>query len=281
MTATVLVVEIVGAIWSGSLALLADAGHMATDSIGLVIALLAAHLMTRPRTDRWTWGFVRVEVLAAGLQAGLLIVLCGFISYEAVSRFLRPEEVNGTVMVWVGAFGLLANLVSMAILFRGRKASLNMKAAFLEVSADALGSVAVVVSAVVLLTTGWPYADSIASLLIAVLIAVRAVSILRQSVDVLMERTPEGLDLNRVRQLLLAHPSVVEVHDLHASSIGTGLNALTAHVVVTEECVQAGKTVHVLHQLQESLKTISEVDLNHVTMQIDSDQHASHEELAH
>lgn len=281
VTATVLVVEIIGAIWSGSLALLADAGHMATDSVGLVIALIAAHLMTRPRSDRWTWGFARVEVLAAGLQAGLLMVLCVVIGYEGISRLLRPEAVDATVMLWVGAFGLLANVVSMLILFRGRDANLNMKAAFLEVSADAFGSVAVVVSALILLGTGWPYADSVASLVIAVMIAVRAVSILRQSVDVLMERTPEGLDLQEVRDLLASNPNVTEVHDLHASSIGTGLNALTAHIVVTEQCVEGGQTVHVLHELQESLKGHFSVDLNHVTLQIDSTAHAAHEDLAH
>ncbi len=281
VTSSVLIIEIIGAIWSGSLALLADAGHMATDSIGLVIALFAAHLMTKPRSDKWSWGFARVEVLAAGLQAGLLILLCIFIGYEAVVRFFDPAVVEAGPMLWVGLFGLFANVFSMAILFQGRSSSLNMKAAFLEVSADALGSVAVVIAALVLMWTGWPYADSLASLLIAIMIAVRAVSILKQSLSVLMERTPAGLELQRIRETICANPSVIEVHDLHASSIGTGLNVLTAHVVVTEGCVESGQTVEVLHQLQTALQEAFGVDLHHVTLQIDSEQHAAHEDLSH
>ena len=281
VTASILLVEVIGAIWSGSLALLADAGHMATDSIGLVVALFAAHLMTRPRTDKWTWGFARLEILAAGLQAGLLIVLCVFIGWEAVSRFLNPTTVEAGPMLLVGVIGLAANVISMSILFGGRGTSLNMKAAFLEVSADALGSVAVIVAALVLMWTGWPYADSLASLLIAIMIAARAVAILRQSVDILLEKTPSGLDLNEVRRRICENPSVRDVHDLHVSSIGTGLNILTAHVIVSEECVASGQTVEVLHDLQEALKSGFDVDLNHVTLQIDSDLHASHEDLAH
>ncbi len=281
VTASVLVVEVVGAILTDSLALLADAGHMATDTIGLVIALFAAHLMTKPPSDRWTWGFARVEVLAAGLQAGLLIILCIFIGWEGIQRLITPAPVEAGPMLWVGLFGLVANVVSMALLFGGRGASLNMKAAFLEVSADALGSVAVVVAALVMLWTGWPYADSVASLLIAVMIAGRAVAILRQSLGVLMEKTPDGLELEDVRALLLSHPSVVGVHDLHVSAIGTNLTTLTAHVIVTADCVKSGRTVDVLHDLQEQLETGLSVDLNHVTLQIDSERHAAHEELAH
>ena len=156
-----------------------------------------------------------------------------------------------------------------------------MKAAFLEVSADALGSVAVIVAALVLMWTGWPYADSLASLLIAIMIAARAVAILRQSVDILLEKTPSGLDLNEVRKRICENPAVRQVHDLHVSSIGTGLNILTAHDIVSEECVSSGQTVEVLHDLQEALKSGFDVDLNHVTLQIDSDLHASHEDLAH
>ncbi|WP_099331702.1 cation diffusion facilitator family transporter [Actinomyces minihominis] len=281
VTSIILVVEVVGAIWSGSLALLADAGHMATDSIGLAIALFAAHLMTRPPSDKWTWGFARIETLAAGLQAGLLIVLCIFIGWEAVGRLSNPTVVESGPMLWVGVIGLVANIFAMGILFGGRKSSLNMKAAFLEVSADALGSIAVIIAALVLMLTGWPYADSVASLLIAVMIAVRAVSILKESVFVLMEKTPDGIELQEVRDCLKKNPHVLDIHDLHVSAIGTGLNTLTAHVIVTEDCVASGLTVKVLHDLQETLEDQFGVDINHVTLQIDSDQHASHEQLAH
>ncbi len=280
VTALVMLAEIVGAWLSGSLALLADAAHMLVDSMGLVVALSATILMTRPRSEKRTWGFARAEVLAAGLQAGILIGLAAFIGVEAVKRLEEPTVVIVGPMLWVGAFGLLGGLISMRILAGGRNDSLNMKAAFLEVMSDALGSVAVLVAAAVLATTGWPYADSVASLAIAVLIGFRAFFVLRQSVRILMETAPSGLGVGEVRQRLLANPSVLSVHDLHASVIGTGINVLTAHVVVDDQCIEQGRTVDVLHQLQESLEDLP-VDLNHVTLQIESEKHTGHEELAH
>ncbi len=281
VTAGVMIAEIVGAFISGSLSLLADAGHMFVDSAGLVVAMVAAVLMTRPPSLKRTWGYARAEVLAAGLQAGILIGLCIFIAFEAIQRLMNPTTVLPGPMLWIGVIGLLANIVSMLILSGGRNDSLNMKAAFLEVASDALGSVAVLVAALVLITTGWPYADSVASLLIAVLIGFRATHILKQSVRILMEQTPAGLDLDRVQERILEHPEVLRVHDLHASSVGTGLNTLTAHVVVTQECIDAGKSVRVLHELQSGLTEGLPIELNHMTVQIDSPTHAGHETLAH
>lgn len=280
VTATVMIAEIVGAWLSGSLALLADAGHMLVDSMGLVIALVAAHLMTKPRSNRRTWGFARAEVLSAGLQAGILIGLSLFIAYESIQRLFEPSLVIVGPMLVMGGVGLLGNLISMFILAGNRNDSLNMKAAFLEVASDALGSIAVLFAALVLWLTGWPYADSVASLAIAILIGFRAVFVLRQSVRILMESVPEGLDLDEVRRRLLANPNVSAIHDLHASTIATGVNALTAHVVVKDNCVEHGQTVEVLHQLQDSLRGLP-VDLNHVTLQIDSREHAGHEDLVH
>lgn len=281
VTATVMIAEVVGAWISGSLSLLADAGHMFVDSAGLIVAMTAAILMTRPPSMKRTWGFARAEVLAAGLQAGFLIGLSVFIAFEALQRFTAPLDVLAGPMLWIGILGLCANIISAVILSGGRNDSLNMKAAFLEVASDALGSVAVLVAAIILMTTGWPYADSVASLLIAALISVRAFYILRQSLRILMETTPEGLDLEVVKARILANEEVIDVHDLHCSSIGTGLNTLTAHVVVTKECVDNGRTVGVLHQIQEALGDGLPTALNHVTLQIDSEQHASHEHLAH
>lgn len=281
ITAFVLVIEIVGAIISGSLALLADAAHMAADSMGLVIAMIAATLMARPRSDKWTWGFARAEILGAGLQAGLLIVLSIVITWQAIERLITPETIEPIPMLWVGIFGLSANLVSMSLLFGGRKDSLNLRAAFLEVTSDALGSVAVIVAALIALWTGWFYADSLASLAISVMIGFRAFVILRQSFDVLLEKTPAGLDLAKVRRTILAYPEVVGVHDLHASQIGTGINVLTAHVVVKDACVEDGRTVKLLHELQDMLAHSFDVSVNHATIQIDSEEHADHEELAH
>ena len=277
---SVVSIQFIGAAITGSLALAADGAHGIADSFGLVIALIAAVLLTKPRSDRRTWGFARAEVLAAGLQAGLLIALCIWIIYEAIHRFLNPAEIIAGPMLWIGVLGLTANIAAMAILMGGRNDSLNMKAAFLEVTSDALGSVAVIAAALITLATGWMYADSVASLLIAIMIGVRATAILRKSVRILLEETPEGIDLADVRKLMLANPYVVDVHDLHASSIGTGLGVLTAHVVVTKECVDQGKTVKVLHDLQEEL-TRDYPELNHATIQIDHQKHAAHEELAH
>lgn len=281
VTGLVLVVEIVGGILSGSLALIADAAHMAADSMGLVIALITAHLMARPRSDRWTWGFARAEILGAGLQAGLLTVLSVVIVWQAVERLFNPEVIEPIPMLIVGAIGLTANVASMGLLFGGRKDSLNLRAAFLEVTADALGSVAVIVAALIALWTGWFYADSIASLAISLMIGFRAIAILRQAVRVLLERTPDGLDLGEVRDAMMAFPQVVEVHDLHASQIGTGVNVLTAHVVVSDQCVKDGETVSLLHSLQNLLADSFGVSINHATIQIDSEKHAEHEELAH
>lgn len=280
VTATVMALEVVGSYLSGSLALLADAGHMLVDSMGLIVALIAAQLMTKPPSRRRTWGFARAEVLSAGLQAGILIGLSLFIAYEAIQRLFEPSLVIVGPMVLMGAVGLLGNLISMLILAGNRNDSLNMKAAFLEVASDALGSVAVLVAALVLWLTGWPYADSVASLAIAVLIGFRAVFVLRQSVRILMESVPDGLDVDEVRRRLLANPDVEAVHDLHASTIGTGINTLTAHVIVSDDCVRDGQTVEVLHQLQNSLRDLP-IDVNHVTIQIDSRKHAGHETLVH
>ncbi len=277
---TIVVIQFVGAALTGSLALAADAGHGIVDSLGLVIALTAAVMMTKPRSDRRTWGFARAEVLSAGVQSGLLIALGIFISYEAIGRLINPHEIIAGPMLWIGVLGLLANMGAMLILVGNRNDSLNMKAAFLEVTSDALGSVAVVGAAIITLTTGWIYADSVASLLIAAMITVRASMILRQSAGILLEQTPEGLDLTEVRSAILDNPNVLKIHDLHASSIGTGLNVMTGHVVVTQECVDQGRTVEVLRDLQNRLEDEFPL-LNHVTLQVDSQHHAENEELAH
>lgn len=281
ITVFVLVVEVVGAIISGSLALLADAAHMATDSMGLVIALFASVLMGRPRSDKWTWGFARAEILGAGVQAGLLILLSVVVTWQAILRLFNPETIEPVPMLIVGVLGLTANVAAMALLFGGRQDSLNLRAAFLEVTSDALGSVAVIIAAIVVLATGWLGADAVASLLISVMIGYRAYIILRQSFEILLEKTPSGLDLTEVRDRFMAYPEVVGVHDMHASQIGTGINVFTAHVVVKDACVEGGRTVKLLHDLQEMLKHDFAVSINHATIQIDDETHASHETLHH
>jgi cobalt-zinc-cadmium efflux system protein len=279
ITVAVLVVELVGAAISGSLALLADAGHMVTDVAGLTMGLVAATLAARPATPARTWGYRRAEVLGAAAQAAVLLVVGVFILVEGVRRLLDPPEVTTGVMLLFGAVGLVGNLAGLGILAGSRTANLNLRAAFLEVLNDTLGSVAVLVAAVVIATTGWLRADAVASLLIGALIVPRTVALLRDTVHVLLESTPRGLDLGKVRHRILSVPHVVDVHDLHASLVATGLPVLTAHVVVDDSCFHDGHLGSLLDELQGCLA--DDFDVDHSTIQFESARHADHEHQTH
>jgi cobalt-zinc-cadmium efflux system protein len=279
ITVTVMVVEVVGAVVSGSLALLADAGHMLTDVAGLALGFVAAVLARRPATDARTWGYRRAEVLGAAAQAAVLLAVGVFVLVEAVRRLFDPPEVTPGVMLVFGVVGLVANLAGIAILASGRGANLNMRAAFLEVLNDTLGSVAVLVAAGVIALTGWLQADAVASMLIGVLIIPRTVMLLRETVDVLLESTPKGLDLGGVRDRILSLPHVHGVHDLHASQVATGLPVLTAHVVVDESCFHDGHLGPMLDELQRAIDT--DFDVEHSTIQFESPTHADHEHRTH
>src|SRR4051812_45625838 len=187
ITLTVMVVEIVGGVVADSLALVADAAHMATDGLGLGMALLAIHFANRPATGNRTFGYARAEILAALANCLLLLGVGGYVLYEAIQRFVTPAGTEGGPTIVFGAIGLVANMISLSLLMRGQKESLNVRGAFLEVAADALGSVAVLISAVVILTTGWQAADPIASLVIGLMIVPRTVKLLRETLDVLLE----------------------------------------------------------------------------------------------
>ena len=290
ITATILLAETVGAWWSGSLALLADAGHMLTDAAGLLIAVTAASLALRPATAARTWGYRRAEVLAAALQAAVLLAVGVYVLVEGVRRLVAPPEVHSTSMVVFGVIGLLGNVVAMAVLLGGRKgghgsghggANLNMRAAFLEVANDALGSVAVIVAAVVIATTGWTRADALVSILIGTLILPRTLRLLRETTDVLLESTPRGLDLAAVREHLLALPHVRDVHDLHASQITSGLPVLTAHVVLDDSCFADGHAPRVLDELQACAGRHVPVAVEHCTFQLEPAGHVTHESGVH
>ncbi len=190
ITATILIAEVVGALLTNSLALLVDAAHMLTDTLGLLMALTAANLVMRKSTDQRTWGFRRAEVLSATLQAALLLAVGIYAAIDAVRRIFEPAEIQSTGLLVFGVIGLLGNLVSMWIIFAGRQDNLNMRAAFLEVLNDALGSVAVIVAAVVIWLTGWATADSLAALFIAALIVPRALKLLGETTHILLESTP-------------------------------------------------------------------------------------------
>ncbi|HWR85102.1 MAG TPA: cation diffusion facilitator family transporter [Rhodoglobus sp.] len=281
ITTLVLIAEVIGSIVTGSLALLVDAAHMLTDAGGLTIALVAASLTRRPPTQRRTWGWRRAEVLGATAQAAVLLAVGVFVVVEAVQRLFAPPEIDGGLLVLFGVLGLLANIASMAVLFGGRRSNLNSRAAFLEVLNDALGSVAVIVAAIVIAVTGFAYADSIAALLIGALIVPRAARLLKETADVLLESTPRGVDLDAVRGHLLEVPHVLAVHDLHVTQIATGLPVLTAHVVVDDECFYDGHTARMLDQLQHCVAEHFEVQIEHSTFQLEPAGHGAHEHPTH
>lgn len=280
ITASVFVVEVIGAVITGSLALLVDAAHMLTDVVGLSFALTAANLMNRPPSDRHTWGLRRAEVLGALAQAALLLGVGIFALVEGVRRLFEPPEIASGSLLLFGVIGLVANAISLMVLTGGRKANLNMRAAFLEVLNDALGSVAVIVSAILISTLGWERADAVAGILISLLIVPRTIVLLRASGSVLLETTPTGLDLAAVRHHLLELPHVVGVHDLHASQISTDLPVLSAHVVADDAYLASGKGDALLRSLQQCVAEHFPVSVEHSTFQIEPESYKE-EHLPH
>ncbi|WP_112470446.1 cation diffusion facilitator family transporter [Streptomyces triticisoli] len=275
ITLTVMVVEIVGGLLADSLALVADAAHMATDALGLGMALLAIHFANRPPSPHRTFGYARAEILAALANCLLLLGVGGYVLYEAVQRFFAPAETQGGLMIVFGAIGLVANLISLMLLMRGQKESLNVRGAFLEVAADALGSLAVMISAAVILLTGWQAADPIASLVIGLLIVPRTLKLLRETLDVLLEAAPRNVDMEEVRAHILALDGVEDVHDLHVWTITSGLPVLSAHVVVSSDALNAIGHEKLLHELQGCLG--DHFDVEHCTFQLEPTGHAQHE----
>ena len=281
ITATILIAEVIGAWWTNSLALLVDAGHMLTDASGLLMALIAASLTLRPPTPERTWGYRRAEVLAAGAQSAILLAVGIYAFIEGVRRLFDPAEVTAGGLLVFGIVGLVGNIVAMLVLGAGRAANLNMRAAFLEVVNDALGSVAVIISAIVISLTGWTRIDAIAGMLIAALIVPRAITILKEAGGILLESTPRGLKLDDVRRHILQVPHVIGVHDLHASTIATGLPVLTAHVVVDESCFTQGHVSQKLRDLQTCVAEHFDVSVEHSTFQIEAPSHSALERHSH
>jgi len=277
ITASILIAEIIGAIATNSLALLVDAAHMLTDTAGLLLALTAANLIMRKPTKKRTWGFRRAEVLSATLQSALLLAVGIYAAADAVQLLFSPPEVQPGGLLIFCIVGLLGNVISMWIISGGKNNNLNMRAAFLEVVNDALGSVAVIVAALVITYTGWMRADSIAALLISALIVPRALSLLKETTHILLESTPRGLDLNAVQTHLEGQEGVIAVHDLHASQIASNLPVLTAHVVVRNEMFDADATGELLRNLQQCVAAHFEVSIEHSTFQIEPESHRKSE----
>lgn len=281
ITGGIVLVQAVGALVTGSLALLTDTAHAAVDASGLFVALLAGRLAMKPTSDRHTWGYRRVEVLAALAQSTLLLAVGIYTAIEAVQRFFEPADIPSTELLFFGVLGLIANLAAMLILSAGRGANFNMRAAFLEVLNDALGSAGVILAAIVISTTGFMQADSIAGLFIAALIVPRAFTLMKETTAVLMEFTPEGLDLEQVRAHIRALPHVKDVHDLHASTVATGLPTLSAHIIVEDECFHDGHAVDMLMAVRECVAEHFDVSIKHSTFQIETLRVSQSEEEQH
>lgn len=275
LTLAVLVVEVVGGYLSNSLALLADAGHMFTDVAGIGLALLAIWMGGRPADRNRTFGYLRLEILAAVVNAVLLFGVAAFVLYEAWRRLSEPPEIASGLMLGVALLGLAANGVSLWLLRDGQRLSLNLRGAYLEVMGDFAGSAAVIIAALVIAATGWTTADALASALIGMLILPRTWRLLREAVDVLLEATPKGLDMAQVRSHILEAPGVADVHDLHAWTITSGMNVVSAHVVLDE----AADPPAVLDHLCECLSGI--FDIEHSTFQLEAADRRRLEEVSH
>ncbi len=278
---SVLVIEIVGAAISGSLALLADVGHMASDLLGLVVALVALSIAARPASDRQTFGYQRAEVLGALLNGLVLMAAAAYVVVEAVLRLTNLSAANpaGLPMIVVAAIGLLGNVAALLVLRGGDHESIGMRAAYLEVLGDLLGSLAALAAGAVIVFTGFVQADAIASLLIAALIVPRALSLLRDVVRVLFESAPKHMDVAEIREHILATEGVVDVHDVHVWAITSGHPVFTAHVVVAPDVFASGGTATLLDALGRCLA--GHFDVEHSTFQLEPAEHAEAEEPTH
>ncbi|QDZ14293.1 cation diffusion facilitator family transporter [Humibacter ginsenosidimutans] len=275
----VFVLEIVGALLSGSLALLADAGHLVSDLVGLIVALVAATIAARPATDRQTFGFQRVEVFGALVNSLILIGVAVSVAIGAALRFGGHPEVHSGWMLGVAVVGLIGNVTGLLVLRGGAKSSINMRGAYLEVLGDAFGSLATIAAAIVILTTGFAWADAIASIVIAVLIVPRAYSLLREVVRVLSESAPASTDVAEIREHLLGTDGVVAVHDVHVWAITSGAPVFSAHVVVQPQVFAQGRAGALLDELGGCLN--HHFDVAHSTFRLEPAEHAAHEGDTH
>ena len=275
ITLAVFAVELAGGIAANSLALLADAGHMFTDVAGIGLTLGAIWFAGRPATEGRTYGFVRVEILAAVVNAVFLFGIAAFVLYEAWQRLSEPPEIQTGLMLGVALVGLAANGLSLFILRDAQRDSLSIRGAYIEVLGDLAGSAAVIVAAIAIVATGWTGADAVASIVIGLLIVPRTWHLLREAVDVLLEATPKGIDMVEVRRHILEAPGVADVHDLHAWTITSGMNVLSAHVVLEP----AADAPAVLDELCGCLT--GDFDIEHSTFQLETEDRRRIELHAH
>lgn len=279
LIAAFMVGEVVAAVLASSLALLADAGHMLTDALALLMAVGAARLARRPATGVWTFGLGRAEVLSAGVNGVTLLVVASVVLVEAVQRLVHPPDVSGGPVIVVAAVGLAVNLVVSLVLAGADRQSLNIAGVFAHVVTDAYAFAATIAAGVVIVITGYQRADPIASLVVVALMLRASWSLLRASGAVLLDAAPEHVDLAELRAHLLDTGFVRGVHDLHAWTFGAGLPAVSVHVVVEDRCFADGHAPQVLDQLQSCL--VGHFDVEHSTFQLEPAGHAEHEPGTH
>jgi cobalt-zinc-cadmium efflux system protein len=275
LTLAIFAVEAIGGLVANSLALLADAGHMLTDVAGIGLALLAIWIASRPASAERTFGYQRLEIVAAVVNALALFAVGALILVEALRRLAQPPEVGSGLMIAVALVGLAGNGASLWLLRDAQRLSLNARGAFLEVLSDFAGSAVVIAAGVAIVVTGFGAADALASLVIGVLIFPRTWRLLRDAVDVLLEATPKGLDMALVRSHILEAPGVTDCHDLHVWTITSGMNVVSAHVIVASEAEPAA----VLDHLCECLAGFFDID--HSTFQIETADRRRLEEVGH
>ena len=265
LTVAFMLVEFAAGLWTGSLALVADAGHMLTDAGALALALFASWVAARPPTPAKTYGYYRAEILAALVNAVVLLIVAGVVLYEAWRRILTPTSVLGVPMAVVAAAGLAVNVAGAWLLHRGARESLNVRAAYLEVVSDALSSLAVLIAAAAVITTGVTIADPLASAAIALLIVPRTWRLLRQAVNVLLEGTPAQLEVGEIETAMTQVAGVRRVHDLHVWTLTSGREAMSAHVVVAD--------VRESERLLEALHAVlhARFGIDHTTIQLEAE----------
>jgi cobalt-zinc-cadmium efflux system protein len=279
LLAAFFVVEVVVAVVSGSLALLSDAGHMLSDIGALGASLWAIRLAARPASGAWTWGWKRAEILSAAGNGISLLVISAIVAVEAVQRLVSPHDVIGGAVLAVALVGVAVNLAAAATLARANRSSLNVEGAYKHILTDLYGFIGTIIAAVVIIASGWTRADAVASLLVVVLMVHAAWGLLRDSGRVLFEAAPGHIDLEDIREHLLATDHVLDIHDLHVWTVTSDLPALSAHVVLDDGCFHDGHAPQLLDQLQDCL--VGHFDVEHSTFQFEPLSHGRHEIGAH
>ncbi len=273
------IAEVTAAIVGDSLVLLADAGHMITDVAALALSAWAIHVARKPARDRWTYGFKRAEILAAAANGLLLIGIALLIAVEAIDRLVSPHHVTGGLVLAIALAGTVVNLIAVRVLARANQRSLNLRAAFAHIVTDLYAFVGTAASGLVIVLTGWERADSIASILVVMLMLWTSWGLLRDSGRILLQAAPEDIILSDVREHLGAVDHVLDVHDLHVWTLTSGSITLSAHVTVEDRCFDTGHTPQLLDALQACLA--DHFNVTHSTFQLEPSQHASHEGDTH